>query len=209
MKENIQLGSSTTFLLPDDVKTGGDVAGVAIQLVQSLDLELAHQKVIEWQNVADKMVRLFKYGLAKELVASRKNEFAVTDFEELNINAKFKVWKPLNDEAYNMSVAQMKQMGINVLDAQGNLRDMGAVVEEIGDNWNNLSRNQQTALAQTIAGTRQYSRMMALFDNWDMYQAAKSTSEGGAGELQKQQDIYMESMKAHLNELTSEAEELY
>lgn len=112
MKENIQLGSSTTFLLPDDVKTGGDVAGIAIQLVQSLDLELAHQKVIEWQNVADKMVRLFKYGLAKELVASGKNEFAVTDFEELNINAKFKVWKPLNDEAYNMSVAQMKQMGI-------------------------------------------------------------------------------------------------
>jgi hypothetical protein len=106
------LGSSTTFLLPDDVKTGGDVAGIAIQLVQSLDLELAHQKVIEWQNVADKMVRLFKYGLAKELVASGKNEFAVTDFEELNINAKFKVWKPLNDEAYNMSVAQMKQMGI-------------------------------------------------------------------------------------------------
>ena len=112
MKENIQLGSSTTFLLPDDVKTGGDVAGIAIQLVQSLDLELAHQKVIEWQNVADKMVRLFKYGLAKELVDSRKNEFAITDFEELNINAKFKVWKPLNDEAYNMSVAQMKQMGI-------------------------------------------------------------------------------------------------
>lgn len=112
MKENIQLGSSTTFLLPDDVKTGGDVAGIAIQLVQSLDLELAHQKVIEWQNVADKMVRLFKYGLAKELVDSGKNEFAITDFEELNINAKFKVWKPLNDEAYNMSVAQMKQMGI-------------------------------------------------------------------------------------------------
>lgn len=112
MKENIQLGSSTTFLLPDDVKTGGDVAGIAIQLVQSLDLELAHQKVIEWQNVADKMVRLFKYGLAKELVDSGKNEFAITDFEELNINAKFKVWKPLNDEAYNLSVAQMKQMGI-------------------------------------------------------------------------------------------------
>ncbi len=112
MKENIQLGSSTTFLLPDDVKTGGDVAGIAIQLVQSLDLELAHQKVIEWQNVADKMVRLFKFGLAKELVASGKNEFAVTDFEELNINAKFKVWKPLNDDAYNLSVATMKQMGI-------------------------------------------------------------------------------------------------
>ena len=112
MLKSIQLGSSTTFLLPDDVKTGGDVAGIAIQLVQSLDLELAHQKVIEWQNVADKMVRLFKYGLAKELVAEKKNETAITDFEELNINAKFKVWKPLNDEAFNLNVATLKQAGV-------------------------------------------------------------------------------------------------
>jgi hypothetical protein len=47
---------------------------------------------------------------------------------------------------------------------------MGEVVEEIGENWDKLSRNQQVSLAQTVAGTRQYSRMMALFDNWDMYQ---------------------------------------
>lgn len=113
MKENIQLGSSTTFLLPDDVKTGGDVAGIAIQLVQSLDLELAHQKVIEWQNVADKMVRLFKEGLAKELVNSGENGQAVTQFEELNINAKFKVWKPLNEYEYNQIITML--YGANVL----------------------------------------------------------------------------------------------
>jgi TP901 family phage tail tape measure protein len=105
--------------------------------------------------------------------------------------------------------AQMQQMGINVLKANGDLRDMGDVVEEIGNNWDNLSRNQQVALAQTIAGTRQYSRMMALFDNWDMYQQAKGTSESSAGSLQKQQEIYLESLEAHLNKLTSEAEELY
>lgn len=113
MKENIQLGSSTTFLLPDDVKTGGDVAGIAIQLVQSLDLELAHQKVIEWQNVADKMVRLFKEGLAKELVNNKENGQAVTQFEELNINAKFKVWKPLNEYEYNQIITML--YGANVL----------------------------------------------------------------------------------------------
>ena len=113
MKENIQLGSSTTFLLPDDVKTGGDVAGIAIQLVQSLDLELAHQRVIEWQNVADKMVRLFKEGLAKELVNSKENGQAVTQFEELNINAKFKVWKPLNEYEYNQIITML--YGANVL----------------------------------------------------------------------------------------------
>jgi hypothetical protein len=60
---------------------------------------------------------------------------------------------------------------------------MGAVVEEIGNNWDNLTRAQQVSLAQTIAGTRQYSRMMALFDNWEMYESAKSTSQSSAGTL--------------------------
>jgi hypothetical protein len=112
MKENIQLGSSTTFLLPDDVKTGGDVAGIAIQLVQSLDLELANQKVIEWQNVADKMVRLFKYGLSKELVNKGENEQAITEFKEILINAKFKVWKPLNEYEYNQIITMLQGAGV-------------------------------------------------------------------------------------------------
>jgi hypothetical protein len=112
MKENIQLGSSTTFLLPDDVKTGGDVAGIAIQLVQSLDLELANQKVIEWQNVADKMVRLFKHGLAVELVNKGENPQAITQFEELKINAKFKVWKPLNEYEYNQIITMLQGAGV-------------------------------------------------------------------------------------------------
>ena len=112
MKENIQLGSSTTFLLPDDVKTGGDVAGIAIQLVQSLDLELAHQKVIEWQNVADKMVRLFKQGLAKELVNNGENPNAVTEYAELQINAKLKVWRPFNETEFNQMITTLSGAGV-------------------------------------------------------------------------------------------------
>lgn len=104
---------------------------------------------------------------------------------------------------------QMAQFGIQALDATGNLRDMGDVVEEIGSRWNSLSRNQQVALAQTIAGTRQYGRMMALFDNWGMYEEALKTSANAAGTLQKQQDIYMESTEAHLQKLSTQAEELY
>jgi TP901 family phage tail tape measure protein len=42
---------------------------------------------------------------------------------------------------------QMKAMGVNVLDATGNLRDMDSVIEEIGNNWDKLSRNQQVSLA--------------------------------------------------------------
>ena len=112
MLDSIQLGASTTFILPKDVKSNGDVSGIAIQLTQSLDLENALQKVIEWQNVADKMTRLFKYGLSKELVEKGINPTAVTDFAKININAKFKVWRPMNDYEYNQMLTILTGAGI-------------------------------------------------------------------------------------------------
>lgn len=112
MLESIQLGSSTTFLLPKDVKMSGDISGIAIMLTQSLDMENALQGVIEWQNVADKMVRLFKEGLAKELVNKGENNKAVTEFAEMNINAKFKVWRPLNEYEYNQMVTMLLGAGV-------------------------------------------------------------------------------------------------
>lgn len=60
---------------------------------------------------------------------------------------------------------KMAEYGINVLNANGQLRDMGEVIEEIGGKWNDLSREQQVALSQTMAGTRQYNNLLSLFDN--------------------------------------------
>ncbi len=104
---------------------------------------------------------------------------------------------------------EMKAMGVNVLDANGKLRDMGDVINEIGGNWKNLTREQQLSLSQTMAGTRQYNNLLSLFDNWDMYTKALNTSANAAGTLQKQQDTYMESTQAHLNQLKAASEDLY
>lgn len=108
----IQMGASTTFILPDDIRLSGDVSGLAVQLTKELDLQNAMQKVIDWQNVADKMVRLFKWGLAKELVNKGISNTAITDFENLHINAKFKVWRPFNDYEYNQMLSILKGSGL-------------------------------------------------------------------------------------------------
>ena len=105
--------------------------------------------------------------------------------------------------------ADMADFGINVLDANGKLRDMGDVVEEIGGKWSSLTREQQVSLAQTIAGQRQYSRMMSLFDNWDKYVETLEISKNAMGTLQHQQDIYMESTQAHINQLSTAWERVY
>jgi len=110
--EAIQLGAKTTFVLPKDIKTGGDLSGLAVQLTRELDIVNAEQAVIDWQNVADKMVRLFLQGLAKELVNSGENPNAVTEFEELKINAKFKVWRPFNETEFNQMITTLSGAGV-------------------------------------------------------------------------------------------------
>ena len=105
--------------------------------------------------------------------------------------------------------SQMAEMGVNVLDTNGNLRDMGTVIEEIGERWTSMSREQQISLSQIMAGTRQYNNLLSLFDNWNMYTEALNTSANAAGTLQKQQETYMESISAHLQKLTTETEKTY
>ena len=55
----------------------------------------------------------------------------------------------------------------------------------------------------------QYSRLMSLFENWGMYEKALNMSKDSVGELQKEQDIYMQSTEAHLQKMRASFEGLY
>lgn len=112
MEETIQKSSGCTIILPKDISLSGDISGVAVEISMSSDNETANMNVIGWQNVADKMCRLFKEGLAKELVNNGMDETAITDFDKLMINAKFKVWKPRSESDYNSMLIQLKGAGL-------------------------------------------------------------------------------------------------
>lgn len=110
--DQIQIGSGVTFLLPKDVKTGGDISGLAIQLTRSFDIESAMQSVIEWQNFADKHCRLYKEGLAKQLVRSGENPNAITEFSQMKLTCRFKPWQPFDEGVYNQMLCTLKGAGI-------------------------------------------------------------------------------------------------
>lgn len=103
----------------------------------------------------------------------------------------------------------LEKVGISILDTNGDLREMGDVIEEVAGKWDTWTKAQQAAVAQSLAGKRQYNNLVALFDNWDMYSQAINTSRNSMGTLQKQQDIYMESTEAHLQVLHTQWEDLY
>lgn len=113
MEQTIMKSCGTTFILPKDIRISGDTSGLAVELTQELDMATAQDGVIEWQNVANKMMRLFKAGLAKELVNKGEKGFenAVTDFEQLRIHSEFMVWKPKSEEAHNQMLATLKGAG--------------------------------------------------------------------------------------------------
>ena len=104
---------------------------------------------------------------------------------------------------------KLKQMGIEILDSQGQMRDMGTVMEEVAEKWNGWTDAQRQAAAVAMAGKRQYNNLIALFDNWDMYTEAVNTSANAMGTLQNQQNIYMESTEAHLDVMRTSFEDLY
>lgn len=107
--------------------------------------------------------------------------------------------------------SSLESMGVHILDAQGSMRELGEVIEEVGNKWNSgaWSEAEKQALAIDLAGKRQYNNLLALFENWDMYNEAVNTSVDSVGTLQHQQDIYMESTAAHLEQLRTEAEKTY
>lgn len=160
----VQLSSRTTFILPDDIRLSGDVSGLAVQLTKELDLQLAMQKVIDWQNVADKMVRLFKYGLSVELVNKGINPTAITDFENLHINAKFKVWRPFNDYEFNQMLTIL----------HGN----GLISQETGVEMNTISKPDEMS---RINRERIKAQERAL-EQMEMTQQMSNESDEGSGE---------------------------
>jgi hypothetical protein len=46
----------------------------------------------------------------------------------------------------------LNQVGVSILDASGNLRDMDDILDDTAAKWDNLTSAQKVALSQTVAG---------------------------------------------------------
>lgn len=121
-----------------------------------------------------------------------------------------KVGETLDDGTSLGAVSNtLAKADVDILNMNGDLRDMGEVVEEIGDKWQVWNTAQKTAVAQAIAGKRQYTQLIALFDNWDMYRSTLDISRTSEGTLQEQAEIYGEGWEAARDRVSAAAEGIY
>ena len=101
-------------------------------------------------------------------------------------------------------------VGINIKDASGELKNMDTILEEMGSRWQTLAKDEQVALAQTVAGVRQYNQLIALMDSWQTdFKDNLKVAQNSSGALQEQADIYAESWEAARDRVKAAAEGIY
>ena len=105
--------------------------------------------------------------------------------------------------------SQLQVMGVEVLDSNGQMREMGDVMTEVALKWDTWTSAQKQAAAVAMAGKRQYNNLIALFDNWDMYGESLKTSMEATGTLSEQQTIALDSLENKMEKLQATAEKFY
>lgn len=103
----------------------------------------------------------------------------------------------------------LKTVGVELLDSQGNMRDLGEVIDDLGQKWDGLNRNTKAYLATIIAGTRQQSRFYALMNDYDRTLELVETSTNSTGQSTKLFNIYQKSFTASTKRLKNEIEKFY
>lgn len=108
----------------------------------------------------------------------------------------------------------LDKAGISIFEQNGELKAMDNILNDMAAKWGTMSNTQQVALAQTVAGVRQYNQLIALMENWDngdedSMMANLKTIENADGALQKQADIYAQSWEAAQKRVQAAAEGIY
>ena len=109
----------------------------------------------------------------------------------------------------NKYSAALASVGVQIKDASGQLRDMDAILNDLGGKWQSLSKDTQVALAQVVGGVRQYNQILSLMDNWDAFEMNLDIAFNAEGELDKQAEIYAESWEAAQKRVQAALESIY
>lgn len=102
----------------------------------------------------------------------------------------------------------LKNIGVSLRNANGEFRDLDDVLIDVGGKWDSITRNQQAYVATTLAGTRQQTRLIALFEDFGRTLELIELSQNSAGTAAIQHDEYLQGMAASTIRLRSSFQEL-
>ena len=103
----------------------------------------------------------------------------------------------------------IQAVGVDIMTQNGQLKDMDTILDELGAKWDNLSKAQQTSLAQTVAGMRQYTQFIAIMDNYDEFKRNVGIASDAEGTLTEQWETWANSYEGAAKRVEQRSNELY
>ena len=100
-------------------------------------------------------------------------------------------------------------VGVQIKDTNGELKGMDEILDDLGSRWDTLAQDQKIALAETVAGVRQWTQLIALMDHWDFFKENLAMAQDADGALERQAEIYAESWEAARDRTKAAAEDIY
>ena len=103
----------------------------------------------------------------------------------------------------------LAKVGVQIKDTNGELKGMDEILDDLGGKWDGLAQDQKIALAETVAGVRQWTQLIALMDNWDFFKENLAMAQDADGALEQQAEVYAESWEAARDRTKAAAEDIY
>ena len=100
-------------------------------------------------------------------------------------------------------------VGVQIKDTNGELKGMDEILDDLGGKWATLAQDQKIALAETVAGVRQWTQLIALMDNWDFFKKNLAIAQNADGSLEQQAEVYAESWEAARDRTKAAVEDIY
>ena len=97
----------------------------------------------------------------------------------------------------------LKQAEVSLRDSTGTFRDMDQVLNELGQKWSTLTRNEQSYIATALAGTRQQTRLLAVMQDYERTVELVNISQNSLGATFAQQVEYAGGMQAAVARLNN------
>ncbi|MFA5759934.1 MAG: phage tail tape measure protein, partial [Clostridia bacterium] len=115
----------------------------------------------------------------------------------------------INPEEYKKIEQVFNDIGIAIKSSADTIRPISDVFDDLAKKWETLNSVQKNNIAQEAAGIRQKNIFLATMEHYDDVLTNTEQATNSLGIAQSKQNIYMESLQAHLNMFKSSLEGLY
>ena len=188
-------------MLGDITASGAEEIGEALQKVASTaeNSGVSLEKAASWIATISSITRESASSIGNSLktIISRYEQIKDKGFNEEDATQINDVTKAL------------QAVGITAVDAQGQLRPIAEVLDELGAKWDGLTENEKAYVATALAGTYQRNRLITLLDNYSDSLKNYEAALNSAGTAEEKFAIYQESTQAALDKFRATWESLW